>query len=241
MSGAEVNRMDATSRAEAEARAESIRTTAGHLLQQLTDAWDQQDHLTLGYVSWSAYCRGELDGRIALPRGRGDRRELVRALVEMGMSQRAVAEAVGMSRNTVARYVAPGVAQIEPPVVEHQEQEPVATEAEARELTDKLREALSTTRNVYQELQADPDVVNVLMDPWVIRAIQLEKLTPIEAVEAWDRVKNGPRAADLDGMITEQLIIMLLTRTGRWMSGYDPSIPLSEALADDDADCGVSA
>lgn len=226
MSSAEIARADAA------ARAENIRTTTGHLLQTMADAWDQQDHLTLGYGSWAEYCRVEFDGRIALPRTRGDRRDLVRALSEAGLSQRAVAAATGMSRNTVARYVAPEVAQFEPPVVEHQD----LTEAEARDLTDRLREALDPGRSAYRELQASPNVMDVLMDPWVIRAIQLGSLTPVEAVEAWDRVKNGPRAdindsEQQDDHILELIIIELLTRTGRYVGGWDPSIPLAEAVA----------
>lgn len=222
MSGVEI------ARAEAEARAQDIRTTTGHLLRTLADAWYQQDHVTLGYGSWAEYCRAEFDGRIALPRSRGDRRELVRALSEAGLSQRAVAAATGMSRNTVARYVAPEVAQIEPPVVEHQD----LTAAEARVRTDRLREEERKIQAEFTTLEQAPEILWVLTDRWVMRAIQMEALTPLEAVMAWDRVQHGPRADDVDGASLELLMTGLMTRTGRWVQGFNPDRPLSDVLSE---------
>lgn len=95
-------------------RAERIRAKAADLLQEITEAFENRDHITLGYRTWGEYCRAEFDGRIALPRVKGDRVELCAALVDAGLSQRAVAEATGLSRNTVSKYVAPP-AQNEPP------------------------------------------------------------------------------------------------------------------------------
>lgn len=95
-------------------RAERIRAKAADLLQEIAEAFENRDHITLGYRTWGEYCRAEFDGRIALPRVKGDRVELCAALVDAGLSQRAVAEATGLSRNTVSKYVAPP-AQIEPP------------------------------------------------------------------------------------------------------------------------------
>lgn len=230
MSGVEI------ARAEAEARAQDIRTTTGHLLQTMADAWDQQDHLTLGYSSWAEYCRVEFDGRIALPRTRGDRRDLVRALSEAGLSQRAVAAATGMSRNTVARYVAPEVAQIEPPVVEHQD----LPAAEARERADRLRAEERELQAGFGAMEQAPAILGVLTDRWVMRAIQMEALTPLEAVMAWDRVEHGPRADDVDGASLELLMTGLMTRTGRWIQGFNPDRPLSEVLPDAEAE-GVVA
>lgn len=115
-------------------RAERIRAKTADLLREITEAFENQDHITLGYRTWGEYCRAEFDGRIALPRVKGDRVELCAALVDAGLSQRAVAEATGLSRNTVSKYVAPP-AQIEPPA-----KFTIPTTIEAgRELNDKIR------------------------------------------------------------------------------------------------------
>lgn len=115
-------------------RAERIRAKAADLLREITEAFENRDHITLGYRTWGEYCRAEFDGRIALPRVKGDRVELCAALVDAGLSQRAVAEATGLSRNTVSKYVAPP-AQNEPP-----RKFTIPTTIEGvRELSDKIR------------------------------------------------------------------------------------------------------
>lgn len=128
-------------------RAERIRAKAADLLQEITEAFENRDHITLGYRTWGEYCRAEFDGRIALPRVKGDRVELCAALVDAGLSQRAVAEATGLSRNTVSKYVAPP-AQIEPPLPT------VLSRDEAERLTDELLrndvELESATAELYQ-------------------------------------------------------------------------------------------
>ncbi|MGO2986492.1 MAG: hypothetical protein ACTIH7_16840 [Brevibacterium aurantiacum] len=128
-------------------RAERIRAKAADLLQEITEAFENRDHITLGYRTWGEYCRAEFDGRIALPRVKGDRVELCAALVDAGLSQRAVAEATGLSRNTVSKYVAPP-AQIEPPLPT------VLSRDEAKRLTDELLwndvELESATAELYQ-------------------------------------------------------------------------------------------
>lgn len=56
-------------------------------------------HLTLGYPSWTAYMVDACKVEIKLDRDR--RRELVGWLSGEGMSQRAIADVVGISKNTV--------------------------------------------------------------------------------------------------------------------------------------------
>lgn len=82
---------DVASTSTARDRADRIRAKAADLLQEITDAFENRDHIALGYKTWGDYCRAEFDGRIALPRAKGDRRELVGALVDAGLSKRAVA------------------------------------------------------------------------------------------------------------------------------------------------------
>lgn len=58
--------------------------------------------LALGYESWDECCDAEFDGaRIKLPRE--DRREVVASMADQGMSNRAIAAAIGVSEPTVRR------------------------------------------------------------------------------------------------------------------------------------------
>ena len=96
-------------------RAARIRAKASDLIQEIADAFNDKDHLALGYSTWHEYCAHELNGSIAIPSVKGDRVDFVRGLSAAGLSQRAISEATGVARNTVARYINPPVAQIEPP------------------------------------------------------------------------------------------------------------------------------
>jgi transcriptional regulator with XRE-family HTH domain len=61
--------------------------------------------LTLGYESWQEYCDCELDG-FKLP-SRAERPQIVGELTHRhGLSQRAVAEALGVDQSTVSRDMA---------------------------------------------------------------------------------------------------------------------------------------
>lgn len=206
----------ASTRAVAEARAERIRTKTADLLQEVVDAYNDNDYLALGYSTWAEYCAGELDGRVALPRIKGDRVELVKALSEAGMSQRAVADATGMSRNTVSRYVNPPVAQIEPP------------RDEARQLTDNIKAKQAELSTALQNIGQGNTVFDVLCDPWIIRAIQLESVTPAEVALSALRRQNNQQATTDDEHVIDLLITGLLTRTGRWIAAFNPNIPLPD-------------
>ncbi|MBK0419993.1 hypothetical protein JD276_13225 [Leucobacter sp. CSA1] len=114
---AEVSYLD---REAAQRRAERIRfhaTNANEAMQSLQklvhQARELEDHVTLGYVSWTAYIR-DLFGDEPLRLARDVRRELVAELAEAGMSTRAIAPIVGAARNTIMNDLRQ-VAQSEPP------------------------------------------------------------------------------------------------------------------------------
>lgn len=98
----------------AQRRAERIRfhaTNANDAMQSLQKlvhtARELEDHLTLGYPSWTAYVR-EIFGDEPLRLARDVRRELVAELAEAGMSTRAIAPIVGVTRQMVSKDLAAG-------------------------------------------------------------------------------------------------------------------------------------
>jgi hypothetical protein len=77
----------------------------GHLDSAWTsikEAYYGRADKALGYDSWDEYCKGEFHGAyLRLPRE--SRREVVATLTEAGLSQRVIAAAVGVHKNTVVR------------------------------------------------------------------------------------------------------------------------------------------
>lgn len=111
---AEVSYLDVEA---AQRRAERIRfhaTNANEAMQSLQKlvhtARELDDHVTLGYASWTAYIR-DLFGDEPLRLARDVRRELVAELADAGMSTRAIAPIVGVSQRTVANDVS-NIAQV---------------------------------------------------------------------------------------------------------------------------------
>lgn len=107
-------------------RAERIRfhaTNANEAIQSLQKlvhtARELEDHVTLGYASWTAYIR-DLFGDEPLRLARDVRRELVAELAEAGMSTRAIAPIVGITPMQVSRDVkeSAGVTNVTPAPVE---------------------------------------------------------------------------------------------------------------------------
>lgn len=95
----------------AQRRAERIRfhaTNANEAMQSLQKlvhtARELEDHLTLGYSSWTAYVR-DIFGDEPLRLARDVRRELVAELADAGMSTRAIAPIVGVTPMQVSRDV----------------------------------------------------------------------------------------------------------------------------------------
>lgn len=71
------------------------------LVQRVYEAYNRQAHLALGYESWAAMCEGERLGFYKLPADK--RAPAVIQLRTLGMSQRAVGQALGVGKDTVAR------------------------------------------------------------------------------------------------------------------------------------------
>jgi hypothetical protein len=63
----------------------------------LEEAQTNEDHLALGYASWTAYIAGEYAGLLA-ELTRANRREVVGSLTSAGMPTRAIAEIVGVDQ-----------------------------------------------------------------------------------------------------------------------------------------------
>lgn len=81
----------------------------------------RDDHLTLGYKSWTAYITGEYAGLLA-DLGRVERREVVGSLTAAGMSTRAIADVVGTSHKTVVKDLQVQVVpEVPPDLVDHQD------------------------------------------------------------------------------------------------------------------------
>lgn len=84
-----------------------IRSTVVAAWDLVCEAYDGRVWLALGYESWDAYCSAELDGAaIRLPREQ--RQETVRSLRDAGLSQRAIASAVGVDHRTVGNDLRSG-------------------------------------------------------------------------------------------------------------------------------------
>jgi hypothetical protein len=89
-----------------------IRRTTGVLWSQVAKAYQGRAWAALGYDSWDAYCDTEFDGaRLKLPRE--ERTMVVASLADAGMSNKAIAAAVGVTAMTVGRDMA-GVTNVTP-------------------------------------------------------------------------------------------------------------------------------
>lgn len=93
---------------EAGSRCDRIRVLLTSMADQTNKVGDilevaqtNEDHVALGYPSWTAYLAGEYAGRFA-DLSRAVRREVVGSLTAIGMSTRAIAPVVGVSRQQVA-------------------------------------------------------------------------------------------------------------------------------------------
>lgn len=100
----------------ARARAERIRAGIHNYLETLAEialAWERRDWQVLGYADWPAYVDGEFGAdRLRLPAEH--RQRAVAELRLAGMSQRAIATAVGVDQATVQRDLARGDASASP-------------------------------------------------------------------------------------------------------------------------------
>jgi hypothetical protein len=81
--------------------ADTIRDNIAKLTGLIEEAKQGQIHVALGFASWTAYLADALGGRLELDTD--SRREVVALMSGEGMSQRAIAQAVGVSQKTVDR------------------------------------------------------------------------------------------------------------------------------------------
>lgn len=72
------------------------------VLEHIQQAEHDEDHLALGYASWTAYVSAEY-GDVLADLGVTERRDVVHALSKTGMSTRAIAPVVGVSQKTVVK------------------------------------------------------------------------------------------------------------------------------------------
>lgn len=105
---AEVSRLDieAAERRVAKIRhhATAANEAAENVMKLVHQARDMEDHMTLGFASWTAYL-ADVFGDEPLRITRDARRELVAEMSAAGMSTRAIAPVVGVSQKTVDRDV----------------------------------------------------------------------------------------------------------------------------------------
>ena len=112
-------------------------------LDLITEAYENHDHIALGFKSWTDYLRTEYGGlltRLTVE----DRRETVLILSRTGMSTRAISPVVGVDNATVHRALA-GVAFATP--ADEQEIQP-ADDHDPDEIADKIRDDPTTERTV---------------------------------------------------------------------------------------------
>ena len=101
-------------------RAERIRIKARNVTEQYADlralvdeAERNEDHLTLGYQSWTAYV-SDVFGEEPLRLPRDERIPMVQMLADKGMSTRAIASVVGVTHETVAQDIKSPVRNLTP-------------------------------------------------------------------------------------------------------------------------------
>jgi len=80
----------------------SIAETTEKLADLIEAARDGEDHVVLGFASWTAYVAAEFSGLLT-GLGTAERRVAVHALSVSGMPTRAIAEVAGISQSTAAR------------------------------------------------------------------------------------------------------------------------------------------
>jgi hypothetical protein len=100
------------SEAEARSLVDSIRVDVADLGDRIATAYVGRAWIALGYPSWDALCEAEFDGaRLRIPREQ--RSGQVQSLAAAGLSTRAIASALGVSKDTAARDLA-GVSSATP-------------------------------------------------------------------------------------------------------------------------------
>lgn len=91
-------------KAQARARVNRIRAGIEDVLALVVEAWQNRDHVTLGYATWKEYMSEEIGAQLRVPLNK--RGEVVFKLRHAGMSLRALEQTTGVSKETVRRELA---------------------------------------------------------------------------------------------------------------------------------------
>jgi len=137
---------------------ETMIQNRGKVLDLITEASENHDHIALGFKSWSDYVRTEYAGlltRLTVE----DRRETVLILSRTGLSTRAIAPIVGTNHSTIVRDLQSGGADA-PPADEQEIQQHARSEEAFVEhygmrpdIADGLiSSGFVTTRNEFDEI-----------------------------------------------------------------------------------------
>ncbi len=86
---------------EARELTDRIRATVHAAHDLIAVAYQGQVWLALGYENWEVYCSAEFGDTRTIRLGREQRREIVADLSDKGLSTRAIASGLGVSKNTV--------------------------------------------------------------------------------------------------------------------------------------------
>jgi transposase-like protein len=81
--------------------ADTLRDNIAKITGLIEEAKTGEIHVALGFASWTAYLADALGGRLELDSD--SRREVVALMSGEGMSQRAIAQAVGVNQATISR------------------------------------------------------------------------------------------------------------------------------------------
>lgn len=86
---------------EAQQLTEELKRAAANLIDLIGKAYTGRIWVALDYQTWEAYCREELDACLVFPRK--DRNGMILSLRELGLSTRAIAPIVDLSKSEVHR------------------------------------------------------------------------------------------------------------------------------------------
>ena len=186
-------------------RAERIRLKARSITEQYADlralvdeAERNEDHLTLGYPSWTAYV-ADLFGDEPLRLPRDARFPMVQMLAEKGMSTRAIAGVVGVHHDTVAEDIKKAPVGFPTPAAEHIDQRTgeVLREADYPNLTgDNFR------RNVVSVSDVPPV-------PGAVTGLDGKTYTRPDPKPAAPRRRAWTEAADEAGAKLDALVVTI--------------------------------
>ncbi len=144
-------------REHAETLTTAIQETAGNLLALVIEAYERGAWKVLGYDSWTAYVRANVNVQQAkLPAV--DRKRAAVMLAEAGMSAREIAPVLGVGHATASRDLAPAVSNETPgPVTAESTAEPEGTAApkpRRNQLPDQFNQTVGELDRLTRKLSA---------------------------------------------------------------------------------------